>query len=174
MPIFLHTMTLIRIHKNGLTHSVRPWWPNAHWSRCLHRNARMRHRACADWFARARHAPPPVYHPRCVLPDGPLLKRRISHDLVTCHCNRHVMVYLLSKQNTVWFRFNALKFLQCTRKKIQVPHHRTFMRRIHWWPLDSVHKGPVNMRTAFPCHVFMLIATTSCNSNLSGGPAYVG
>ena len=38
---------------------------------------------------------------------------------------------------------------------IKGPHYWSFVRGIHQWLVDSLHKGPV-MQTEFPCHNFFM------------------
>ena len=50
------------------------------------------------------------------------------------------------------------QFIQVNNNKhIKVPHHCSFLRGIHWSPVDSPHKGPV-MQEAFPCHDIITVA----------------
>ena len=51
-----------------------------------------------------------------------------------------------------------------------------FVKGIHWWPVDSPHKGPVTQKM-LPVHVMMKVATTSSSPQstlfhfLSRGPS---
>ena len=58
----------------------------------------------------------------------------------------------------------AQQLVQANNKEVMLaPHYWPFVRGIHWWPVDSPHKGPV-MWKALPCHdVFM----SDHHSNLS-------
>ena len=38
---------------------------------------------------------------------------------------------------------------------IKAPHHWPFVRRIHWWPMDSPHKGPV-IRYSIPPKQYLM------------------
>ena len=46
-------------------------------------------------------------------------------------------------------------WLRLISKETSKSRYWLFVRGIHRWPVDSLHKGPVNLKT-FPCHVFML------------------
>ena len=39
-----------------------------------------------------------------------------------------------------------------------------FVKGIHWWPVDSLHKGPV-MWKVFPCHDVIMTLTSSSSSS---------
>ena len=58
--------------------------------------------------------------------------------------------------------FNS--FLSLPSEKASKLHITGPLRRIHQWPLDSPHKGPV-MRKASPCHDIMISSTGQPTNN---------
>ena len=73
-----------------------------------------------------------------------------------CHSVIDHLPCWYNKNFEIW-KFECLvnNLFRLTSKKHKILHYWPIVRGIHWWPMDSPHKGPVTRET-FPYHDIMM------------------